>query len=72
MGLYDQHENFKLNLQLPESNLNFSEYTEFQHDVEQGFEFCLQSHKRYDVLETIKAYRIEAKVEDEELVLCVI
>ena len=68
MGPYDQHERLKLDVQLPESNLNFGEYTEFQHDGEHCFELCLKSYKRYGVLEKIDAYRIEAKVNIEELV----
>ena len=50
-------------MQLPKSNLNFSAYTEFTHEGEECFEYCLESYKRHDDLDKIKAYRIEATVE---------
>ena len=66
VGPYDLNEKLKLSLQLPDSDLDFSKYTKFQHDGDQCFRYCLKSYKRYDDLEKINAYCIETKIEEKE------
>ena len=66
VGPYDQNEKLELNLQLPDSDLDFSRYTEFQHDGDQCYRYSLKSYKRYDDLEKIDAICIETKIEDKE------
>ena len=43
VGPYDQNEKLELNLQLPDSDLDFSRYTEFQHDGDQCYRYSLKS-----------------------------
>ena len=66
MGPYDQNRNLKLNIQLPDSDLDFESYTEFIHDGDECFVFALKAYKRSDDLEKIDAYQIVAKTEDLE------
>ena len=66
MGPYDQNRNLKLNIQLPDSDLDFESYTEFIHDGDECFVFALRSYKRSDDLEKIDAYQIVAKIKDLE------
>ena len=66
VGPYDQTENLDLSLQLPHSNIDFSKYTEFQHEGDQCYKYCLKAYKQYDDLEKVDAYRIESKIKDKE------
>jgi hypothetical protein len=66
MGPYDQNRNLKLNIQLPDSDLDFESYTEFNHDGDECFVFALKSYKSSDDLEKIDAYQIVAKIKDLE------
>ena len=66
MGPYDQNKNLELKIQLPGSNMNFKEYTEFQHDGDVCYNMQLKSYAKYKDLEKIDAYRIVSKVEQGE------
>ena len=55
MGPYDQNKNLELKIQLPGSNMNFKEYTEFQHDGDECFNMHLKSYAKYKDLEKIDA-----------------
>ena len=66
VGPYDQNEKLDLCVQLPDSDLDFSDYTEFQHDGDRCFRYCLKAYKHYDALEKIDAYCIETKIDDKE------
>ena len=46
-GPYDQNENLKLNIQLPNSNLDFHSYTEFCHVGDECFEFSVKSYNKH-------------------------
>ena len=58
MGPYDQNRNLKLDIQLPEANLDFEKYTEFCHDGAECFQLGLKFYKRYEDHEKINSYRI--------------
>ena len=64
MGPYDQNRNLKLNIQLPDSDLNFLKYTEFNHSGDKCYKFCLKSYNKYDDLNKIDSYRIATDVVD--------
>ena len=64
MGPYDQNENLKLNIQLPDTNLDFQSYTEFCHDEDECFEFSIKPYDKYGDLDKIGAYQIKAKVDE--------
>ena len=66
MGSYDQNRNLKLNVQLPNSNLEFSNYTEFNHSGNRCYSFCLKSYKNYDNLDKIDSYRILSELVDSD------
>ena len=66
MGPYGQNKNLELKIQLPGSNMNFKEYTEFQHDCDVCYNMQLKSYAKYKGLEKIDAYRIVCKVEQGE------
>ena len=66
VGPYDQNENLDLSLQLPNSNLNFSKYTEFQHEGDQCYNYYLKAYKQYDALEKVDAYSIASEIKDKE------
>ena len=66
MGPYDQNENLKLNIQLPNSNLDFHSYTEFCHDGDECFEFSVKSYNKHADHDKICAYHIKAKISELE------
>ena len=66
MGPYDQNEKLNLNLQLPNTDLDFQNYTEFYHDGDQCYQFSLKSYDRFEDLNKIGAYRIKTKLESVE------
>ena len=66
MGPYDQNKTLKLNVQLPDSNLDYSNYTEFQHSGDRCYKFCLKSYKKYDDLHKIDSYRTATEVVDTD------
>ena len=66
MGPYDQNKNLKLDVQLPDSNLDYSRYTEFQHSGDRCYKFCLKSYDKYDDLDKIDAYRTVTEVDTDE------
>ena len=68
VGPFDQNESLNLNLQLPNSNLTFEEYSEFVHPKNvQCKEFALsQNYLELDDLEKIHALEIKANTEDND------
>ena len=51
--------NLKLNIQLPNSKLDYKTYTEFYHYGNDCFEYDVKSYEKYDDLNKIDAYRIK-------------
>ena len=66
MGPYDQNEKLKLNVQLPNTNLDYQSYTEFYHDGDERFEFFVKSYEKYADHNKIGAYQIKARIGDFE------
>ena len=66
MGPYDLNINLSLKLQLPDSKLNFKEYTEFHHEGNTCFELKLKFYNKYADLQKIDAYRIFKKIETKD------
>ena len=62
MGPYDQNKNLELKIQLPDSNLNFQNYTQFHHEGHKCFALKIKSYEKYDILEKIDAYRITKEI----------
>ena len=65
MGPYDLNRNLSLKLQLPDSKLNFKEYTEFHHEGNTCFELHLKFYDKYADLEKIDSYRILNRIEND-------
>ena len=66
MGPYDQNKNLKLRIQLPDSHLDFQNYTEFCHDGKECFALDLKSNGSYSDLDKIDAHKIASKIVDVE------
>ena len=66
MGPYDQNEKLILSVQLPDTNLDHQSYTEFCHNGEKCYQFCIKSYEKYDEYSKIGAYRIKDAVGDLE------
>ena len=66
MGPYDQNENLKLSIQLPNTSLDYESYTKFLHSGDECFEFCVKSYEKYDDHIKIDAYEIKAGIDDLE------
>ena len=47
MGPYDQNEHLKLSIQLPNSNLDYKSYTEFNHAGGECYEFSVRSYEKH-------------------------
>ena len=62
MGPYDQNKNLELKIQVPDSDLNFRNYTQFHHDGQKCFALKIKSYEKYDILEKIDAYRIAKEI----------
>ena len=60
MGPYDQNEHLKLSIQLPNSNLDYKSYTEFNHSGGECYEFSLRAYEKHADHKKIDAYKIEA------------
>ena len=67
MGPYDQNRNLKLNVQLPDSNLNFSKFAEFNHCGNRCYNLCLKSYKNYDNLDKIDSYTNLSELVDSDV-----
>ena len=57
MGPYDQNKELSLKIQLPESNLDFKNYTEFHHDGNKCFDLSLSCYEKYSDLAKIDSYQ---------------
>lgn len=64
MGPFDQNKELKLNLQLPNTDLDYQSYTEFQHDGDKCFQFSVKSYEAFEDINKIGAYRIVDKIEN--------
>ena len=62
MGPYDQNKDLKLNIQLPYSDLEYSNFTEFHHSGNECYELSLESYTKYDDLSKIDSYTIVSEV----------
>ena len=58
MGPYDQNKKLSLKIQLPESDLDFKNYTEFYHDGNKCFDLSLSCYEKYPDLAKIDSYQI--------------
>ena len=66
MGPYDQNEEINLSAQLPHSNFDFENYTQFFHDGNKCFEYKIESYEKYDDLKKISSYKITSEIENAE------
>ena len=66
MGPFDQNKNIKLNAQLPDSELDYTGYTEFQHSGDACYKLSLNSYNKYDVLDKVDSYRIDTEIIDSD------
>ena len=64
MGPYDLNKKLKLNIQLPDSDLDFNSFTEFNHEGCNCYEYTLKRYEHYDNLDKIDAYRIRTRLEE--------
>ena len=62
MGPYDQNKDLKLSVQLPDSDLDYLKYTEFNHSGDRCYKYYLKSYNKYDDLNKIESYRIASDV----------
>ena len=62
MGPYDQNKILELKIQVPDSDLNFRNYTQFHHEGQKCFALKIKSYEKYDILEKIDAYRIAKEI----------